>query len=229
MALPGIIGGTSFHSTIDLYRFVNQAVYEAKGGYNCARLLLCNVNLQDILDQDTPAKKGGVLAEAAKRLEAGGATCFAVCSNGLHEYVPYAEKEVSIPLLHIADPTIAAIRARGFTRIGLMGAKDTMVHDFYKQRLIDAGIDVIIPSEPEMDYMESVLWGETNFGIVKPESAARFLQIAGQLYEAGAQGVILGCTEIGMLIKQEDTEIPLFDTTQLHAQAIADLCIKEDS
>ena len=227
MKIAGIIGGTSWHSTVDMYRYINQTVSDTLGGYHNARLLVANVDLQNILDQNTPAGKGGVLVEAAKRLEAGGADFVVICSNGLHEYAPMIERAVGIPLLHIADSTADVITAAGKVRIGLMGVKETMERDFYKKRLTDRGIEVLIPDEAQRDFIEKVLWEETNFGIVNPESVRAFEAIARSLMDRGAQGVILGCTEIGMLLKQENTAIPLFDTTIIHADAIARRCMEE--
>ncbi len=227
MKIAGIIGGTSWHSTVDMYRYINQTVSDTLGGYHNARLLVANVDLQNILDQNTPAGKAGVLVEAAKRLEAGGADFVVICSNGLHEYAPMIERAVGIPLLHIADSTADVITAAGKVRIGLMGVKETMERDFYKKRLTDRGIEVLIPDEAQRDFIEKVLWEETNFGIVNPESVRAFEAIARSLMDRGAQGVILGCTEIGMLLKQENTDIPLFDTTIIHADAIARRCMEE--
>ena len=227
MKIAGIIGGTSWHSTVDMYRYINQTVSDTLGGYHNARLLVANVDLQNILDQNTPAGKGGVLVEAAKRLEAGGVDFVVICSNGLHEYAPMIERAVGIPLLHIADSTADVITAAGKVRIGLMGVKETMERDFYKKRLTDRGIEVLIPDEAQRDFIEKVLWEETNFGIVNPESVRAFEAIARSLMDRGAQGVILGCTEIGMLLKQENTDIPLFDTTIIHADAIARRCMEE--
>ena len=227
MKIAGIIGGTSWHSTVDMYRYINQTVSDTLGGYHNARLLAANVDLQNIWAQNTPAGKGGVLVEAAKRLEAGGADFVVICSNGLHEYAPMIERAVGIPLLHIADSTADVITAAGKVRIGLMGVKETMERDFYKKRLTDRGIEVLIPDEAQRDFIEKVLWEETNFGIVNPESVRAFEAIARSLMDRGAQGVILGCTEIGMLLKQENTDIPLFDTTIIHADAIARRCMEE--
>lgn len=227
MKVAGIIGGTSWHSTVDMYRYVNQKVSDTLGGYHNARVMICNVDLQDILDQNTPAGKGGVLVEAAKHLEAGGADFLVICSNGLHEYASLLEQSVSIPLLHIADSTAEVILESGKRRIGLMGVMETMTHDFYKQRLIDHGIEVIIPDEQQRDFIENVLWTETNFGIINPESVHAFEQIAKSLMERGAEGVILGCTEIGMLLQQENVDFPLFDTTIIHSDAIAKRCMED--
>ena len=198
MKTAGIIGGTSWHSTLDMYRYVNQKVSDTMGGYHSARLLVASIDLQDILDQNTPAGKGGVLVGAAKQLEAGGADFVVICSNGLHEYAPMIEQAVRIPLLHIADSTADVIEQAGKFRIGLMGVKETMERDFYKSRLTGRGIEV-----------------------------KAFEEIAQSLIDRGAQGVILGCTEIGMLLKQENTDIPLFDTTIIHSDAIARRCMEE--
>lgn len=227
MKTAGIIGGTSWHSTLDMYRYVNQKVSDTMGGYHSARLLVASIDLQDILDQDTPSGKGGVLVGAAKQLEAGGANFVVICSNGLHEYAPMIEQAVRIPLLHIADSTADVIEQAGKFRIGLMGVKETMERDFYKSRLTGRGIEVLVPDGAQRDFIEKVLWEETNFGIVNPDSVKAFEEIAQSLIDRGAQGVILGCTEIGMLLKQENTDIPLFDTTIIHSDAIARRCMEE--
>ena len=197
------------------------------GGYHSARLLVASIDLQDILDQNTPSGKGGVLVGAAKQLEAGGADFVVICSNGLHEYAPMIEQAVRIPLLHIADSTADVIEQAGKFRIGLMGVKETMERDFYKSRLTGRGIEVLVPDGAQRDFIEKVLWEETNFGIVNPDSVKAFEEIAQSLIDRGAQGVILGCTEIGMLLKQENTDIPLFDTTIIHSDAIARRCMEE--
>ena len=227
MKVAGIIGGVSWYSTADLYRYVNTRVQAALGGNSSAKLVIANVNMQEILDQDTFEKKGGVLVEAAKRCEAGGADFVVICSNGCHEWADMIRAAVDIPLVHIADATGDRILAAGMKRIGLLGAKDTMTHDFYKKKLTDKGIEVLIPSEEDMDYIDYVVYEETGKGFVRPETCARFYEIAGKLVDAGAEGVILGCTEIGELMQQDKTEIPLFDTTQIHAEVIADLCLSE--
>ena len=227
MRVAGIIGGVSWYSTADLYQYINTRVQDALGGNSCAKLVIANVNMQEIIDQDTFEKKGAVLAEAAKRCEGGGADFVVICSNGCHEWADIVQAAVNIPLIHIADGTADRILAAGMNRIGLLGAKDTMVHDFYKKRLAARGIEVLIPSEEDMDYIDYVVYEETGKGFVKPETCARFYEIAGKLVEAGAEGVILGCTEIGELMQQDKTDIPLFDTTRIHAEVIADLCLLE--
>ncbi len=225
MKQAGIIGGTSWHSTEDLYRYVNSRVAERLGGNNCARLAVINVNMQDILDADGPDGKGAILARAARAAEAAGSDFVVICSNGLHEYAPYVIGAVDIPFVHIADSTAAAILSCGLKKVGFMAVKATIERDFYLKRLRSHGLEVLVPGPAELEYMDNVLFNEVCMGVIKTESQQRFYEIAESLADKGAEGVILGCTEIGELMQQEHTRLRLFDTTQIHAQAIAELCM----
>ena len=219
MKQAGIIGGTSWHSTEDLYRYVNSCVAERLGGIN--------VNMQDILDADGPDGKGAILARAARAAEAAGSDFVVICSNGLHEYAPYVIGAVDIPFVHIADSTATAILAFGLKKVGFMAVKATIERDFYLKRLRSHGLEVLVPGPAELEYMDNVLFNEVCMGVIKTESQQRFYEIAESLADKGAEGVILGCTEIGELMQQEHTRLRLFDTTQIHAQAIAELCMSD--
>ncbi|MBQ9535329.1 MAG: amino acid racemase [Clostridia bacterium] len=226
MKTAGIIGGTSWHSTVDIYRGANAYVAQRLGGYNCAKMVLVNVNLQDIISAKGAENKAAVLVEGARQAQAGGADFIALCSNGLHEYRPFVQAAVELPVLHIADPTVDAIVAAGYSRVAMLGVQRTMEAPFYIDRLRERGLEVFIPDLPDREFMDKVLFGETIFGEVLPESSRRFYDITNELVRRGAQCAILGCTEIGMLMQQEHTDVPLFDTTKIHAENIGRLCIE---
>jgi len=227
MKTIGIIGGLSWHSSLQMYEYINNYVAEKLGEYNCAKLVLVNVNLQEIFVTRFEEQEQ-VMLEGAKQVEAAGCDFYMICSNTMHKHVPFLQQHVKTPILHIADATADEILKQGKNKIGLMGTKITMEADFYRGRLIEKGLDVIIPSEEDRQFIDHVLMTETGIGIVKEESARRFYAIAQRLMDAGAEGVILGCTEIGMLMQQEHTEIPLFDTTIIHSETAARMAIEED-
>ena len=227
MKTAGIIGGVSWHSSMQMYEQINRHVAERLGGLNCAKLVMVNVNLNDIIQAPTPAEKGAVLHAAAIQAERAGASFLAIGSNGLHQYANIFLKDIGIPFVHIADATADAIAAAGYKKVGLVGVRETMEKSFYKGRLTCRGFDVLVPNEQTREYIDHVLFHETGVGVVNPESSRRFYQIAEELVSRGAECVILGCTEIGMLMQQEHTEIPLFDTTLIHAETIANLCMED--
>jgi len=227
MKTIGIIGGLSWHSSLQMYEYINNYVAEKLGEYNCAKLVLVNVNLQEIFVTRFEEQEQ-VMLEGAKQVEAAGCDFYMICSNTMHKHVPFLQQHVKTPILHIADATADEILKQGKNKIGLMGTKITMEADFYRGRLIEKGLDVIIPSEEDRQFIDHVLMTETGIGIVKEESARRFYAIAQRLVDAGAEGVILGCTEIGMLMQQKHTEIPLFDTTIIHSETAARMAIEED-
>ena len=227
MKTIGIIGGLSWHSSLQMYEYINRYVAEHLGEYNCAKLVLANVNLQDIFVTRLHEQEQ-VMLEGARQVEAAGCDFYMICSNTMHKHVPFLKEHVKTPILHIADATADEILARGKKKIGLMGTRITMESDFYRGRLEGKGLHVVIPSEEDRAFIDHVLMTETGVGIVKEESARRFYEIAQRLTEDGAEGVILGCTEIGMLMQQEHTDIPLFDTTIIHAETAARMAIEED-
>lgn len=227
MKTIGIIGGLSWHSSLQMYEYINRYVAEHLGEYNCAKLVLANVNLQEVF-VTRKNEQELVLLEGAKQLEAAGCDFYMICSNTMHKHVPFLEQHIKMPNLHIADATADEILAQGKKTIGLMGTRITMESDFYRGRLQERGLEVLIPDEKDRAYIDHVLMTETGVGIVKEESARRFYEIAQRLVEDGAEGVILGCTEIGMLMQQEHTAIPLFDTTIIHAETAARMAIAED-
>lgn len=166
-------------------------------------------------------KISAILVDAAVTLEKAGADFLMVCSNTLHKLVPEIAKNISIPILHIAEATAEALIKEGVQKVGLLGTKPTMTHDFYKQTLFEKGIDVIIPTEEDIELVNTVIFDELCHGIINPESKNEYLRIIDYLHQQGAQGVVLGCTEIDLLVQQSDTSVPLFDTTLIHANVAA--------
>lgn len=226
MKTIGMIGGLSWHSSLQMYEYINRYIAEKLGDYNCAKMVLANVNLQEVFVTRSNEQEM-VLLEGAKQLEAAACDFYLICSNTMHKHVPFLQQHVKLPLLHIADATADEILSKGIKKIGLMGTKITMESDFYRGRLMEKGLDVILPSDEDRQFIDDVLFHETGFGIVKEESSRAFYAIAQRLMNTGAEGVILGCTEIGMLMQQEHTEIPLFDTTIIHGETAARMAIEE--
>ena len=225
MKTIGMIGGLSWHSSLQMYEYINSYIANSLGEYNCARMVLANVNLQEVFITRKDEQEQ-VLLEGARQLEAAGCDFYIICSNTMHKYASFLQSHVKTPLLHIADATADAILKKGIGRIGLMGTRITMEEDFYRGRLEEKGLQVLIPSEEERALIDKVLYEETGFGIVKETSSAAFYKIAQGLVARGAEGVILGCTEIGLLMQQEHTEIPLFDTTIIHGETAAKMAIE---
>lgn len=223
MKTVGLIGGTSWYSTMDFYKYINTYVERTMGGHNSAKMVIVNVNMEEVVGNP---RQVDILKQAAKQLEAGGAEYFSLCSNGLHEHVDEVASVVEIPVIHIADSVADAILAEGYHSTLLLGARDTMEADFYRSRLEAKGVKVFIPDEDERIFINDVIYNEATKGIIKPESSARFYQIAQKHVSRGAECAILGCTEIGMLMQQEHTDIPLFDSTIVQSRAIAKIIME---
>ena len=222
MRTIGLIGGMSWESTVPYYRQINEGVRQQLGGLHSAKLVLYSVDFHEIerLQQDGDWTQAGIiLADAARALEAAGAEFLVLCTNTMHKLAGVLEAAVSIPLLHIADATAAEIKAAGLRRIGLLGTRYTMEQDFYVERLRDRGLDVLIPGEAEREIVHHVIYDELCRGRIDPDSRARYRAIIAGLVERGAQAIILGCTEIGLLVDAADSSVPLFDTTRIHALA----------
>ncbi|MBK8067500.1 MAG: aspartate/glutamate racemase family protein [Rhodanobacteraceae bacterium] len=223
MKLIGLIGGMSWESTESYYRLINQAVKARLGGLHSARLVLYSVDFHEIEvlqragDWDTA---GRLLADAARSLQAAGAEAIVLCTNTMHKVAAAIEATVAVPLLHIADATAAAIVAAGHTRVGLLGTRFTMEEAFYRDRLIDRhDLDVLVPAAAEREDVNRIIYQELCLGVIREESRARYREVISNLVAAGAQAVILGCTEISLLVSAADASVPLFDTTALHARA----------
>jgi len=226
MKTIGLIGGMSWESTLLYYRLVNEEVRGRLGGLHSAKTLLYSVDFEPIERMQAAGRwdeAGEVLADAAERLERGGADLLVLCTNTMHRVASAIEPRVRIPFLHIADATAEAIRAAGLRKVGLLGTRFTMEQAFYRERLAKrAGVEVLVPPERDRDRVHRVIYEELCLGVVRAESRAAFRSIAGSLVAAGAEGIVLGCTEICMLLSQDDVPVPVFDTTAIHARVAVD-------
>ena len=231
MKTIGLIGGMSWESTLEYYRIINEAVKEKLGGFHSAEMVLYSVDFAEVeaLQHRGEWDRAAVLlTEAARRVEAAGADFALLATNTMHRVFDEIRKGIRIPLLHIADVTGREIQARGLKRIGLLGTRFTMEQEFYKGKLArDFGIDVLIPDEAERRAIHGILYDELCLGAVKDVSREVFRKIIGGLESRGAQGIVLGCTEIPLIVKQKDYALPLFDTTDLHARAAVALALSE--
>lgn len=230
MKTIGFIGGMSWESTVTYYQIVNETVKRELGGLHSAKVLLYSVDFAEIEEYQTKGewdKSAEVLAEAAQNLEKAGAGFIIICTNTMHKVATEIQKKISIPIIHIAEATADALKENGIEKVGLLGTKYTMTQEFYKSKLIEAGIEVVIPDEAGVTVVNDIIYNELCLGIISEESKKKFVNIIKQLEKADAQGVILGCTEIGLLIQQKDVEIPVFDTTQIHAAKAALLAIEQ--
>ena len=231
MKTIGLLGGMSWESSLEYYRIINQEVKQRLGGLHSAQCLLWSFDfaeseaLQMAGDWDGAAQK---MVDAAQSLERGGAQGIVICTNTMHKLAPQVQAAISVPILHIADTTAQQIRADGLDTIGLLGTRFTMEQDFYKGRLVDNfGLKVITPNDADRKIIHDVIYNELCLGNVQDTSRREYLRIMDDLTARGAQGVILGCTEITMLVKPEHTTIRLYDTTLLHALAAVDWALKE--
>lgn len=221
MKTIGIIGGMSWESTVSYYRALNEQVKAALGGLHSAQIVLYSVDFEPIEKLqhagDWPALAEH-LVDAARRLEAAGADGLLICTNTMHKVAPEIENSVALPLLHIADATGEVLMRDGVKTVGLLGTAFTMEQAFYKDRLAERfGLNVLVPGDADRRRVHDIIYQELCLGILRPESREAYLNIVNELAQAGAEAVILGCTEIGLLINQADTEVPLYDTTALHA------------
>jgi aspartate racemase len=229
MKTIGLLGGMSWESTVDYYRMINEGVKQELGGLHSAQIILHSVDFEPIEklqhqgDWDGTAK---ILAQAAQSVERAGADFLLICTNTMHKVAPQVQAAVDIPLLHIADATAKELQAAGVQRVGLLGTAFTMEQDFYKGRLQEVfGLEVLVPDEAGRALVHEVIYQELCLGQVRDASRVEYLRIIDQLAEQGAEAVILGCTEIGMLVKQGDTVVRLFDTTAIHAQRAVGLAL----
>jgi aspartate racemase len=223
MKTIGLIGGMSWESSLEYYRIINETVKKELGGFHSAKSLMYSVDFQEIEELQHQGRwedATRIMIDAAQRVEKGGADFVVICTNTMHLMAEDVKKNIRIPLLHIADVTAAKIKEKGHTVVGLLGTRFTMEQDFYKGRLKDnSGIDVLIPEEAERIAIHTILYDELCLGSIKTISKDKFQNIIANLEARGAEGIILGCTEIPLIVKQEDYEIYLYDTTTLHAQA----------
>ncbi|WP_349410084.1 aspartate/glutamate racemase family protein [Pseudalkalibacillus sp. SCS-8] len=225
MKTIGLIGGMSWESSAEYYRIINQEVKRRLGDFHSAKCLLYSVDFAENQRYQSEGKwdeAGANLSEVARSLEAGGADFILICTNTMHKVIHHIEKNITIPVIHIADATSARIQMDGFNKIGLLGTKYTMEQDFYKTRLEENGLEVLVPDESDRAIVNHVIYQELCQGKIDPNSRQEFKRIIHHLTAEGAQGIILGCTEIGLLINPEDVDIPVYDTARIHAIAAVD-------
>lgn len=226
----GLIGGMSWESSLEYYRIINETVKQKLGGLHSAECIMYSVDFDEIEKLQHQGKWEDltkIMIDCAQRLEKAGANVIIICTNTMHKMAGEVESSINIPLLHIADATAEKIKEKSFKKVGLLGTKFTMEEDFYKGRLIEKhDIEVIVPNSEEMQIVNDIIFNELCLGIIKETSKEQYKKIILNLAEKGAEGVILGCTEIPLLIKQEDVEVPLFDTTKIHAEFAVDYAIK---
>ena len=226
----GLIGGMSWESSMTYYKVINETVKNRLGGLHSAKCIMYSVDFYEIEKCQANGnweKSGEILGEAAYNLEKAGADFIVICTNTMHKVINQIKERISIPVLHIAEMTAEKILEKKMKNIALLGTKYTMEQDFYKSKLIEKGINVIIPDKNDIEIINNVIYDELCLGIINPESKVKYLEIVKTLKQKGAEGIILGCTEIGLLIKNEDTDIPLFDTALIHAEQAAIYSIKD--
>ncbi|MEP1213986.1 MAG: aspartate/glutamate racemase family protein [Marinobacter sp.] len=220
MKTIGLLGGMSWESTQTYYRLINEGVKARLGGLHSAKLVLFSVDFAEIealQHKGDWAETARILSRAAQSLQNAGADFLVIGTNTMHKVVPEIERAIDLPLLHIADATSRVLMQDGITRVGLLGTRFTMEQAFYRDRLEAAGIEVLTPDDAQRDTVHHIIYEELCRGEIKPASREAYLDIVASLAERGAQAVILGCTEIGLLIRQADTSVPLYDTTEIHA------------
>lgn len=225
MRVIGLLGGMSWESTAEYYRIINQEVRRRLGGQHSARIVMYSVDFDEVAQLQHAGDWDGctaLLADGARRLKAGGADFALLCTNTMHKVLPQAESEVGLPFVHIADATAAAIRAAGQTRVALLGTRFTMGHDFYHARLAQAGIETLIPGDADRETVHRAIYDELVRGVISHESRREYVRIIRALADRGAEGIVLGCTEIPLLVGADDSPVPLFDTTRIHAEAAVD-------
>ena len=223
MKLIGMIGGASWMSSAEYYRLANRMVAERLGGLRSARILMYSMDFEEMahaVREDLTAEAERIMARAGRALGAGGADFIVICSNTTHKYAEAAARASGLPVLHVADVTGEAITKRGFRKVGLLGTRFTMEQDFLRRRLEEGfGIEVLVPDEEDRAAVHRVIYEELCRDVIREGSRAEFVEIISRLVGRGSEGVILGCTEIPLLVREEDVSVPLFDTTRLHAEA----------
>ena len=224
----GLLGGMSWESTELYYRIINQEVRTRLGGFHSARIVMASVDFADVEAMQAAGDWGAageLLADEARGLEAAGAECLVLCTNTMHKVADAIEGAVDIPLLHLADVTAAAVRGAGLDRVALLGTRFTMEQPFYADRLRSHGVDVLVPEGDDLTLVHDVIYDELVLGVVRDESRAAYVDVVRRLAERGAGGVVLGCTEIELLIGPDDVDVPVFATTALHARAAVDFAL----
>jgi len=222
MKTIGLIGGMSWESSLEYYRIINEKVKKELGELHSAQSIMYSVDFENIKNLQHEGKWDElteIMIDAAQRLEKAGADLLVVCTNTMHKMANEVENSINIPLIHIADATAESIKKQNLNKIGLLGTKFTMEQDFYKGRLQEKhNIDVVIPTDEDREIVHKIIYNELCLGNIKDSSKNEYIRIIENLVEQGAQGIILGCTEIPLLIKQKDVSVPVFDTTTIHAE-----------
>ncbi|MCR5208988.1 MAG: aspartate/glutamate racemase family protein [Lachnospiraceae bacterium] len=229
MKTVGLIGGMSWESTIPYYRIINEIVKEKLGGLHSAQIILYSVEFDEIEKCQSSGqwdKSGEILGNAAKKLELAGADFILICTNTMHKVAPQIQSMISVPVVHIADATADELEKDNISKVALLGTKYTMTQDFYRSKLTDRGLEVVIPDEDDIELVNEVIFKELCVGIINKDSERRFCDIISKLKEKGAQAVILGCTEIGLLVNAESSSLPVYDTTVIHATKAAQLLLE---
>lgn len=229
MKTIGLIGGMSWESTVTYYQMLNEGAKNALGGLHSAKVLLYSVDffeVEALMSRGAWDKAAELLGGVAARLEQGGADMILICTNTLHKVAPVVQSRIRVPLVHIAEAAAEALVARGISRVGLLGTKYTMTLDFYRDKLIERGIEVLIPEGDDIDLVNRVIFDELCLGVVKEDSRAEYLRVIESLQQRGAQGILLGCTELGLIVSGEDVSLPLFDTTEIHAKKALELALQ---
>ncbi len=224
MKTIGLLGGMSWESTVTYYQIINETIKEKLGGLHSARILLYSVDFAEIEKCQYVGdweKSADILSEAARNLEKAGADFIVIGTNTMHKVAPEIQDRIHVPVMHIAEATAEVLKENQITKVALLGTKYTMTQDFYKKKLEENGITVLIPDEKSIEIVNRVIYDELCLGMISSGSREQYLKIIDALALKGAQGVILGCTEIGLLVHQEDTSLPVFDTTQIHARKAA--------
>lgn len=230
MKVIGLIGGMSWESTVTYYQIINEEMKKRLGGLHSAKIILYSVDFDEIERCQSSGdweKSGAILGRTAQSLEKAGADFLLICTNTMHKVAPQIASMVDIPIVHIAEATADELERCHIQRVGLLGTKYTMTQAFYKQILMDRGIDVIIPEGEDIEVVNNVIFQELCAGEIREESRRQFQNIIDKLKEKGAEGVILGCTEIGLLIQQSDSSLPVFDTTRIHAKRAVEIASED--
>jgi len=230
MKTIGLIGGMSWESTVTYYQKINQIIQEKLGGLHSAEILLFSIDFAELAEyqeNDEWDKAADMMKEAAQRLQKGGADLLLICANTMHKALPYMT-DVKTPVLHIATATAAKLKEDGVVRVGLLGTKYTLLQDFYKTKIAEAGIEVLIPENEAVEEVNRIIYDELCRGILRDSSKDTLLKEIANFKERGAQGVILGCTELDLLVSEKDSCLPVYDTTMIHAETAALEALKED-
>lgn len=232
MKTIGLLGGMSWESTMTYYQLINEEVKKRLGGFHSAKILLYSVDFHEIEEcqaQGDWNRSAEILAEAAQSLERAGADFLVICTNTMHKIAPQIQSRIHIPILHIAEATVEKLKEHHIQRVALLGTQYTMQEDFYKQKLQEADIEVLVPDQRDMELVNDVIYHELCLGKINNRSKQEYLRIIQSLADQGAEGVILGCTEIGLLLQQQDTGLPVFDTTLIHGMKAVEKALQEES